>query len=431
MRAIHHWRHRVWLLVAGLCLALLPGAAAVRGYPGERLGDAAVAAAGLPVRQDDRAAGPGAPVILVDNSSRGWDVLPYPWGRLDAPTSQNLPAGPALVPRSLFSLLREAGYDVTTRLPWGDLESWPAGALPIQAGELAGVDLLVLPWRDCPQLSVQAAAEEVQTLTAWVQGGGRLLVFASPRPDRCQELPLLGALGVGLGKGSALAHGEAAQGELERSYSLVLYDAAPLKHGGRTLIRWRDRPVAALLELGQGQAAVIASGDWLYHRARGDPIGGPIPFLESDNLSFLLDLCAHLAGGGGELDRARAAWGCRLDDLGLALFWTGLNGIDRPLHRLPGAPGRPLLTPQTRRGLLAARDKLDQAGDLRLEAQQALDRGDYATVERRYDQAVAVGRQARDLIRTAHRWPWLVVGLVVVLVALLVTASMVLGRRRT
>lgn len=266
----------------------------------------------------------GAPLILVDNGPRSGLSPAEPWP-----------------PPDLYTLLGEGEYRVRHRFARGGLHAVPGGRIPapppITASELAGVDLLIVPWTGCyasggsvdigfTEYDFNLTSEEAATVREFVAGGGQALFVLDPTYN-C-HFEALSILGFEADAGQAIVwHDDAfhpATGRLGgQSFSLAAhYRFQPVRSSsGESWAEVDGQQVLVVEPIGRGRVAVLGLPRLIDGRRtvpeEADE-GQPAPLHAEDNLAFLLAVVEELAGAPSGLDVERIAWEGRRGALQLA-----------------------------------------------------------------------------------------------------------------
>ncbi len=256
----------------------------------------------------------GSPLILVDNGPRSGLSPAEPWP-----------------PPDLYTLLGEGEYRVRHRFARGGLHAVPGGRIPapppITANELAGVDLLIVPWTGCyasggsvdvgfTEYDFNLTSEEAATVREFVAGGGQALFVLDPTYN-C-HFEALSILGFETDAGQAVIWQDGAlhpaTGRLGRlSYSLAAqHRFQPLRSSSGESWAEVDGQDALVVEpIGRGRVAVLGLPRLVDgRRTVSDEAdeGQPAPLYAEDNLAFLLSVVEELAGAPSGLDVERIAW---------------------------------------------------------------------------------------------------------------------------
>jgi len=278
---------------------------------------------------------PTGPLILLDNGPRSGVEPPPEWHRFN-----------------LYALLREGNYQVRNRLtehellPKPGLTEFP----PIIAENLAGVDLLIVPWVSCYAsggsvdgetvvFDFNLTPDETTVIRDWVADGGRALFVLDPVPS-C-HFEALKTFGIQADVAQAIAwHDDllhAGEGNLPdgRRFALAAqYRLQPLyapegESWARFWVQSDEHDALGVQTVGAGRVAVLGAPsmvDGMRTVSDRTEQGQPAPLFAAENLAFLTGVVEELTGAPSGLDVESIVWEEQVDSL--------REGADRLAERL-------------------------------------------------------------------------------------------------
>lgn len=342
----------------------------------------------------------------------------------------------AVLDRFFVTRSFQRGQSMSRAAPTGSSSPMKA-ALEVPPQELtgetlSGADLLVLPtwsagWVGTSRVTNDLTAAEMEAMKGWVKNGGGLLVIGG-NFDSKEETNLsdfLARFGLAFDHASGQLNEEpiAARGRLhDQEYVLTLSRWTWSVAGGDAILTADGRVAGTAASFGRGLIALLGNTQFFQRRAMlGQPtMGGGID--QGDNMAFLVDLLAYLAGQTPltAAERQHLAWDLRLLNLSATVAEVDImNYRPRSPEGSDLADARRLLAAADRGqrcdlgpGCVpfnidqAARSDLDQAVQFTDAALAALDQAeaglgwrDYRGVERAYEESINQAEKALVSVR--------------------------------